>query len=91
MSTEEAAVSAAQGGLAGAALGPWGIAIGAGAGLLQGLLSAKARKEAEERRRKQELEQMAFQSQMQAAKTQQEGEKGAFAQFMQGYQSSLLR
>lgn len=87
----EAIANAAQGGLAGASLGPWGIAIGAGAGLLQGLMSAKARREAEERRRKQELEQIGYQNQMQAAKTQQEGEKSAFAQFMQGYQSSLLR
>lgn len=87
----EAVTGAATGAAAGSSFGPWGIAIGAATGLLGGLLSSSARREEEKRRKKFEAEQLAFQTQANAAKTQTEGENNAFHQMMSGYQSSLLR
>lgn len=87
----EAVTGAATGAAAGASFGPWGIAIGAATGLLGGLLSSSARKDEEKRRKKFEAEQMALQTQSNAAKNQVEGEQNAFHQMMSGYQSSLLK
>lgn len=86
----EAAGSAVAGGVAGSTYGPWGAAIGAGVGLLQGLLSSAARREEEARRRKFEAEQMGYNTQMKAAQAMTEGEQNAFKQLMSGYNSALL-
>lgn len=87
----EAAGTAAAGALAGlASSNPYGLAIGAGVGLLQGLLSSQARKEEEARRRKFEAEQMGYNTQTKAAQALTAGEQSAFQQLMSGYQSSIL-
>lgn len=81
-----AVTGAGQGAAAGAATGnPWGIAIGAGIGLIGGLMSARGAKQAEERRKKLELQMQGFQTQANAAHDWTQGSQNAFAQLMNGY------
>ncbi len=89
---KDAVSGAAGGALMGAmSTNPYGLAIGAGVGLLQGLLSSAARREEERRKAKAQAEQMGYQTQANAAKAMTEGEQNAFSKLMSGYQSALLK
>lgn len=85
----EAVTGAATGAASGASFGPWGAAIGAAVGLVGGLMSSRAKKEEEERRRKFEGQMMGLQTQSNAAAKWSEGEQNAFGQMMSGYKSAL--
>ena len=83
--TGSALQGAGTGAVAGSAFGPWGAAIGAGVGLIGGLLGAKARKEAERKKREFEGTMMGLQTQATAGQAFTQGSQNAFSQLMQGY------
>jgi predicted secreted protein len=64
--------------------------IGAGTTLVSGLLSSKAQKEEEKRRRLAEAQQQGFQMQADAQKQHTAGAQTAFQQLMEGYGKAFL-
>lgn len=93
-----AAAGAGTGAMTGAAGGPigagWGAVIGAGVGLISGLMNNAANSEAEEearKRRAQEMQIQAMESQKQSVGQHVQNEQGAYQQMMNDFRSSLIR